>query len=129
MSDSIADKLNNYKKVVLEHRSNSQDLLFDTDDLLAYFGDLNDPEFLKVLRKQISTIVHWFDKEGDPELSALFLLNIPTTGLFVVQDPSTSTPSKKSREPTSTRNRASSIIHGIKINQNSNNCDLFLILK
>ncbi len=49
MSDLITDKLNNYKKVVLEHRSNSQDnsqdLLFDTDDLLADFGNFNDPEF------------------------------------------------------------------------------------
>ncbi len=49
MSDSITDKLNNYKKVVLGHRSNSQDLLFDSDDLLADFGDFNDPQFLKVL--------------------------------------------------------------------------------
>ncbi len=72
MSDLITDKLNNYKKVVLEHRSKSQDLLFEIDDLLAGFGDFNDPQFLDVLYEQISTIFHWFDKEGDPELGFIF---------------------------------------------------------
>ncbi len=106
------------KKVILEHRFNSQDLLFGSDDLLANFGDFNDLEFLKVLCKQISTIAHLFENEGDPELSALFLLNISTTGLFAAQDLSTGTGThSKKRKPTATSNRASSIIHGIKINQ------------
>ncbi len=58
------------------------------------------------------------------------MLNIPTTGLSAAQDPNTGTStgtgthSKKSRRPTATSNRASSIIHDIKINQNLNNCDL-----